>query len=81
MTLQRSVLVALALTAASAAVGAWAYAALPPGAFLAYHHTLGGPATGHLGKAQALALMPCIAALVITGLSRAWSVRSHRLGY
>jgi hypothetical protein len=88
MTLQRSVLIAFALTAASAAVGAWAYVVLPPGAFLAYHQTFGGPASGHLDKAHALALMPCIVALVSPAspwrhgarTMRAWNVRSHLMG-
>jgi uncharacterized membrane protein len=71
MTFSRSLLVAAALVASSMALGLWAYQALPAGAFLPYHHWIGGPADGRLPKAYALALMPTIAALVVACLAAA----------
>jgi len=71
MNIARSVLVAAALVAATVAVGVWAFATLPQGAFLAYHQGFGGPESGRLAKGPALALAPAISAVVVCAMALA----------
>jgi uncharacterized membrane protein len=56
--------IAVALVAATVAVGLWAYFALPKDAFLPIHRGFGG-AIVHLAKAPSVAIIPAIAVLVI----------------
>ena len=65
MNITRSLIVAGGFVLASVAAGVWGQVNLPADAFLAYHRGFGDPATAHLPKAYALALMPAISALVV----------------
>ena len=71
MNITRSVLVAAALVAITIAVGLWAFATLPAGAFLAYHQAFGGPESGRLAKGPALSLAPAISAIVVAAIALA----------
>src|SRR5450432_3351131 len=71
MNITRSLLVAAALSAATALVAVWGFVTLPAGAFLPYHHGFGGPAAGHLAKGPALALFPAISLVVIAAMAMA----------
>jgi uncharacterized membrane protein len=71
MRLQRPLLMALVLIAASAAVGVWAYRMLPAGAEVATHFNVLGEPNGFMGKAIAFAVMPVIGLVVISILAAA----------
>jgi uncharacterized membrane protein len=68
MRLQRSLLLAFVLIAASAAVGVWAYRILPPGAQIAIPAGH-GEALRFMPKARALAIPPIVGLVVITLLA------------
>jgi uncharacterized membrane protein len=72
MNLGRPIAYAGLLTAATFAIGGWAYAILPPGATLAISwHGLDGAAHSALPKLIGLAIMPLVALVVTTSLSLA----------
>jgi immunity protein, SdpI family len=71
MRLQRSLLLALVLIAASAAVGVWAYRILPPGAQIAVHFSAAGEADGFMPKARGLAVAPIAGLIVVLVLALA----------
>ncbi len=68
MRLQRSLLLALVLIAAAAAVGAWAYRTLPPGAEIAVHFNAHGEPDGFAPKWPGLAVAPIIGLVVVVVL-------------
>jgi uncharacterized membrane protein len=82
MRLQRSLLLALVLIAAAAAVGAWAYRMLPAGAEIAVHFNAQGQANGLAPKWLGLALMPVIGLVVVALLALAprWGRSGEALG-
>lgn len=65
MRLQRSLLLALVLIAASAVVGVWAYRMLPADAQIAVHFGLRGQPNGFMSKGPGLAVMPAVGFLVV----------------
>lgn len=65
MRLQRSLLLALVLIAASAAVGVWAWRMLPAGAEIAVHFGARGDANGFMPKWPGLAIMPIFGLVVV----------------
>jgi uncharacterized membrane protein len=65
MRLQRSLLLALVLIAASAAVGVWAWRMLPAGAQIATHFGLSGEPNGFMSKGPGLAVAPIAGLLVV----------------
>ncbi|HWF78677.1 MAG TPA: DUF1648 domain-containing protein, partial [Caulobacteraceae bacterium] len=65
MRLPRSLLLALVLIAAAAAVGVWAYRILPAGAQVAVHFGAHGVADGFMPKARALAVLPIVGLFVV----------------
>ena len=65
MRLQRSLLLALVLIAASAAVGVWAWRMLPAGAQIATHFGLSGEPNGFMSKGPGLAVAPIAGFLVV----------------
>src|SRR5580658_3910943 len=67
MRLQRSLLLALVLIGASAAVGVWAWRILPAGAEIAVHFSVGGAPNGYMPKWPGLGIMP-IAGLIVVVL-------------
>lgn len=69
MRLRRSLLLALVLIAATAAVGVWAYRMLPAGAQIAVHFNARGEADGFMPKARALAIPPILGLVVISLLA------------
>ena len=76
MTLRPPIAAACALVAASAAAGLWAYVVLPADATIAVQLGLDGRMHEHLPKAEGLALLPFVAAIVIAGL--AWGASRRR---
>jgi uncharacterized membrane protein len=75
MRLQRSLLLALVLIAASAAVGVWAYRMLPADADIATHFNVRGEPNGFMSKWLGLAVMPIVGFVVVVVLAVAprWS--------
>jgi uncharacterized membrane protein len=71
MRLQRSVLLALVLIAAAAAVGAWAYRMLPADAQIAVHFNTHGDADGFAPKWPGLFVTPLIGLVVVALLALA----------
>jgi uncharacterized membrane protein len=71
MRLQRSVLLALVLIAAAAAVGAWAYRMLPTDAQIAVHFNAQGDADGFAPKWPGLFVTPMIGLAVVALLALA----------
>ena len=65
MRQQRTLVLALVLIAASAAVGAWAYRMLPAGAEIAVHFNVRGEPNGFMPKWPGLAVMPIIGLMVV----------------
>jgi uncharacterized membrane protein len=65
MRLQRSLLLALVLIAASAAVGVWAWRILPAGADIATHFSVSGEPNGFMSKGTGLAVAPIAGLLVV----------------
>ena len=76
MTLRTPIAAAATLVAASAAAGLWGYVALPTNATIALQLGLDGRMHQHLPKAEGLALLPVVAALVVAGL--AWGASRPR---
>jgi uncharacterized membrane protein len=82
MNLLRPVFYAAVLTAASFAIGAWAYAILPPDATIAIGwHGLDGAAHSALPKLAGLAILPLVALIVTTSLSLAPLRARNRKGF
>jgi uncharacterized membrane protein len=81
MRLQRSLLLALAPIAASAAVGVWAYRMLPAGAQIATHFNAHGDPNGFMAKGAGLAVIPIIGLIVVSILALApqWTRGSEAL--
>jgi uncharacterized membrane protein len=71
MRLQRSLVLALVLIAASAAVGVWAYRMLPQEAEVAVHFNLRGQPNAYAPKWSGLAVMPAIGLVVVVLLAYA----------
>jgi uncharacterized membrane protein len=72
MSLGRPIVYAGLLTAATFAIGGWAYAMLPPNATLAIAwHGFDGAAHNAMPKLPALAIMPLVALVVTTSLALA----------
>ena len=71
MNLTRPMVYAGILTAATFAIGAWAYVILPPGATIAISWRGLDGAHGALPKVVGLAIMPLVALVVISSLSLA----------
>jgi uncharacterized membrane protein len=69
MRLQRSLLLALVLIAASAAVGAWAYRMLPAAAEVAVHFSGRGEANGFGPAWPGLAILPIVGFVVVVLLA------------
>jgi uncharacterized membrane protein len=69
MKIARSLLVAAGFVLAAAAVGAWAYGQLPPGAVIPAHFTADGQPNGFMSAGSGLARIPLIAALVVAILA------------
>jgi uncharacterized membrane protein len=65
MRLQRSLLLALVLIAASGAVGVWAWRMLPAGAEIATHFSIGGEPNGFMSKGPGLAVAPIAGFFVV----------------
>jgi uncharacterized membrane protein len=65
MRLQRSLLLALVLIAASAAVGVWAYRMLPAGADVAVHFGASGQPNSFMPKWPGLAILPAAGFVVV----------------
>jgi uncharacterized membrane protein len=80
MNLQRPLLLAAVLIAATAAVGVWAYATLPVGATIPVHFNAHGDPDGFMAKAPGLMLMPLIGAAVILALAFAPRDRGRGAG-
>jgi len=80
MNLQRPLRLAAVLIAATAAVGVWAYATLPPGATIAVHFNAHGYPDGFMPKGLGLALMPLIGAGVILTLAFAPRLATDQAG-
>ena len=80
MNLQRPLLLAAVLIAASAAVGVWAYVTLPAGAAIPVHFNAHGDPDGFMAKAPGLVLMPLIGAAVILTLAFAPRLTPDRAG-
>jgi uncharacterized membrane protein len=80
MNLQRPLLLAAVLIAASAAVGVWAYLTLPAGATIPVHFNAHGDPDGFMPKAPGLVLMPLIGAAVILTLAFAPRFAPDRAG-
>lgn len=71
MRRQRSLVLALVLIAASAAVGAWAYRMLPAAAEIATHFNAGGAPNGSAPKWPGLFITPIIGLVVVILLAQA----------
>jgi uncharacterized membrane protein len=69
MRLQRSLLLALVLIAASAAVGVWAYRMLPATAEVAVHFSERGEANGFMPGWPGLAVLPIVGFVVVVLLA------------
>lgn len=69
MNLTRPLMLAALLTLASAAMGVWAYQTLPVAAVFPMNYGLDGRPHSFLPKAEGLAVMPLVAALVVTILA------------
>lgn len=80
MKLQRPLILAAVLLAATAIVGFWAYRILPPGAMIPVHFGAHGDPDGFMAKGPGLALMPAIGSLVILLLALAPRLASKRAG-
>ena len=65
MRLQRSLLLALVLVAASAAVGVWAWRMLPAGVDIATHFGIRGEPNGFMPKGPGLAVAPILGFCVV----------------
>jgi SdpI/YfhL protein family len=82
MNLGRPILYAALLTAASFAIGAWAYAILPPdGTIPIAWRGLDGAAHGAVPKQVGLAIMPLVALVVTSSLSLAPLGARNRKGF
>jgi uncharacterized membrane protein len=83
MTLSRSHILAIAFVLASAALGAWAYAVLPPGAQIEVHYTHGfsGRPDGFADKLHGLFILPLVSALVVFTLSVAGALGFRRRAF
>jgi uncharacterized membrane protein len=68
---QRSLLLALVLIVAAAAVGVWAYRLLPPAAEVAVHFNARGQPNGFAPKWAGLAVLPAVGFLVVMLLALA----------
>ena len=79
MTFTRSRILALGFVAASAALGVWAYAALPADARIAVHFSSLGP-DRFTDKAHGLIILPMVTAVVVFALSVAPMVGFQRKG-
>ncbi|HTX49099.1 MAG TPA: SdpI family protein [Caulobacteraceae bacterium] len=78
MNLARPLILAAVLTAASVAIGAWAYIHLPAGAAFPINYGLDGRPHSYLPKAEGLGIMPAVAVLVL-GIFATLPLRSRRL--
>ncbi len=76
MTPRPPIAIAAALVAASAAAGVWGYLVLPAGATIALQLGLDGRMHQHLPKAEGLAILPAVAAIVVGSL--AWGASRPR---
>ena len=76
MTPRPPIAIAAALVAASAAAGVWGYLVLPAGATIALQMGLDGRMHQHLPKAEGLAVLPAVAAIVVASL--AWGASRPR---
>ena len=76
MTTRPPIAIAAALVAASAAAGVWGYLVLPAGATIALQLGLDGQMHNHLPKAEGLAILPAVAAIVVASL--AWGAGRPR---
>jgi len=65
MKLQRALIVAAVLIAATAVLGLWGYGRLPAGAVMGYNYGLDGRPHAFMSKAVGLSLMPAIGAGVV----------------
>ncbi len=75
MTARPPLVVAATLVAASAAAGVWGYLTLPAGATIAMQLGPDGKWHEHLPKAQGLAILPAVAAMVVAGVAYGRCVR------
>ena len=75
MRLQRSLLLALVLIAASAAVGVWAWRMLPADSLIATHFGVSGQPNGFMAKGPGLAVAPVVGliAVIVLALAPRWS--------
>ena len=71
MRLQRSLVLALVLIAASATVGAWAYRMLPAGADIAVHFNARGQPNAFAPAWRGLAVIPVVGLVVVLLLALA----------
>ena len=71
MRLQRSLVLALVLIAASAMVGGWAYWTLPAGSDIATHFNVRGQPNVFMPKGWGLAVIPIVGLLVVLTLALA----------
>lgn len=82
MTLRQPILIAALLNFGAAAIGVWAYLALPADAMIAINwHDLSGRAHGAMPKLFGLALIPAISIIVTTSLALAPLRARNRKGF
>jgi uncharacterized membrane protein len=80
MKLGRSMIIGGGLTAATAALGLWAYVHLPAGATIAMNYGADGQPHSHLPKALGLAVMPLVSLGVVALLTALPRLAPNRKG-